>query len=57
MELKVSVAEAIVLINAVKNVPAIIREYIGMNIQKEVEKFLASLMDQEFTYHVGKNEI
>ena len=54
MELSLSVAEAVELIKEVKNVPAKILEYIGMNIQKEVGTFLSKLMDQELTHHMGR---
>jgi putative transposase len=56
MELKVSVLEAMALIKEVKNVPAKILEYIGMNIQKEVGAFLTNLMDRELTDHVGREK-
>lgn len=56
MELKVSVSEAIELIKEVKNVPAKIFEYIGMNIQKEVGTFLTNLMEQELTNHIGREK-
>ena len=56
MELKVSVSEAIELIKEVKNVPAKIFEYIGMNIQKEVGTFLTNLMEHELTNHIGREK-
>ncbi|MCX5803174.1 MAG: hypothetical protein NTU69_06510, partial [Proteobacteria bacterium] len=56
MELKMSVSEAVELIKEVKNVPAKILEYIGMNIQKEVGTFITNLMEQELTHHVGREK-
>ena len=56
MELKVSVTEALALIKEVKNVPAKILEYIGMNIQKEVGTFLSNLMEKELTDHIGREK-
>jgi putative transposase len=56
VELKVSVTEALALIKEVKNVPAKILEYIGMNIQKEVGTFLSNLMEKELTDHIGREK-
>ena len=56
MELQMSVSEAVELIKEVKNVPAKILEYIGMNIQKEVGAFITNLMKQELTHHVGREK-
>ena len=53
MELKVSVSEAMALIEEVENVPAKILEFIGMSIQKEVGAFLTNLMNTELTGHIG----
>ena len=55
MELKVSVSEVLALIKEVENVPAKIFEYIGVNIQEAVGKFLTNLMDNELTYHLGRD--
>ncbi|HOV89224.1 MAG TPA: IS256 family transposase [Syntrophorhabdaceae bacterium] len=56
MELKVSVSEALALIKEVENVPAKIFEYIGINIQEAVGKFLTNLMDLELTHHLGRDK-
>ncbi len=55
MELKVSVSEVLALIKEVENVPAKIFEYIGVNIQEAVGKFLTNLMDNELTHHLGRD--
>ncbi len=56
MELKVSVSEALALIKEVEGVPAKIFEYIGVNVQEAVGKFLTNLMGQELTHHVGRDK-
>ena len=56
MELKVSVSEALTLIKEVEAVPAKIFEYIGVNIQEAVGKFLTNLMDLELTHHLGRDK-
>ena len=56
MELKVSVSEVLTLIKEVENVPAKIFEYIGVNIQEAVGKFLTNLMDNELTHHLGREK-
>ena len=57
MELKVSVSEALALIKEVENVPAKIFEYIGVNIQEAVGKFLTNLMDNELTHHMNVKKV
>ncbi|OQC53145.1 MAG: Transposase, Mutator family [Deltaproteobacteria bacterium ADurb.Bin026] len=56
MELKLSVSEVLTLIKEVENVPAKIFEYIGVNIQEAVGKFLTNLMDNELTHHLGREK-
>lgn len=56
MELKVSVSEALALIKEVEGVPAKIFEYIGVNVQEAVGKFLTNLMGQELTHHLGRDK-
>ena len=56
MELKVSVSEVLTLIKEVENVPAKIFEYIGVNIQEAVGKFLTNLMENELTHHLGREK-
>ncbi len=57
MELKVSVSEVLALIKEVENVPAKIFEYIGVNIQEAVGKFLTNLMDNELTHHMNVKKV
>ncbi len=57
MELKVSVSEVLALIKEVENVPAKIFEYIGVNIQVAVGKFLTNLMDNELTHHMNVKKV
>ena len=54
LQVKMSVPEVVELIKEIKEVPARIFEYVGLNIKSAVSAFLTNLMECELTHHLGR---
>ena len=56
MRIKISVPEVVNLIKEIQGKPGRIFEIIGMNVQKDVGKYLTNLMKGELTHFLGREE-
>ncbi len=56
MNIEISVPEVVELIKEIQGKPGRIFEIIGMNVQKDVGKYLTNLMKGELTHFLGREE-
>ena len=56
MKIKISVPEVVSLIKELKENPTSIFEMAAMNVQKDVGKYLTSIMKGELTHFLGREE-